>query len=149
MRNLLLSLSFILTAGMFLFLPSSAFAATFPEPACTGKQCTGLDPYATDCASPSYTMKSQDDELGLGLRIELEYSPHCQTFWAKASSWREHSLWNPDVDLFFKGPDGTIHDFFTPRKGTWSITTNQVYYPRSPITACALTAQFGVCIDYP
>jgi hypothetical protein len=64
------------------------FAAPAHADACgAGPACDGRDPYTvvggTTCASDAYTKLSRPVESGS--YIELRWSPHCQTAWARSS----------------------------------------------------------------
>jgi len=66
--------TFLLTAGL------AVSAAPAGAVGCYGDYCSGQDPQATGCADDAQTVAWYDAQ---GARLELRWSPTCQTNWAR------------------------------------------------------------------
>lgn len=52
-------------------------------PSCSGTGCNGLDPYKTSCRKDAKTVAKI---YGQGVKLELRWSPSCQSNWARATA---------------------------------------------------------------
>ncbi len=139
----------VLLALLFVFCSQGTALAAVRGPyraatvSCSAEACTGLDPYATGCADPFWTAQAQDISNGQ-LRVELEYSPLCQSFWTQAY-WLDGIGRPLGANVVQRvGAKETVLSYWSDG-GSWWIDTDQVWAASdASVFACAYAAQRGI-----
>lgn len=142
----------LVTAGVVagLFLAALAATSLSPTPAnastaevsCYGDFCSGSDPALSGCDTDAVTVAALQDDKGSG-RLELRWSPTCQTNWAR---WQQYPtgwcLNCSPLDLLAVQDTGyTQHLVFsesdggTPAQGGGTYWTPMIYSPQHAVYA--------------
>ncbi len=125
-----IALILALTLSVVFILPASAKTTSSLRPAatCSGHGCDYLDPIATGCANGSeYTVYTANISGG---RVELRWSPVCQTNWARVTSTIGATCLYGAVQ---RQSDGATASYSLC--GTTSLYTDMLYSP-GPARAC-------------
>lgn len=149
-QRLLMSLAFFAVVVCFLLLPqttaqassgpktlslSAVHVQTAASTTCVGSRCMGTDPYTTRCAASGSVVTFAES---YPLRIELLYSPVCQTNWTQAY-WLDGAArtgWGASIQRF-SGPDGReLYELYWTPNAQWWINTNQYYAPQNKAQSC-------------
>ncbi len=127
--------------------PEMGSASCYGNP--SAANCNGTNPMTVACSIDAYTVFNtqtpiydQTNGTLIGY-LELRYSPHCGTNWAR-STFTNPAYINPlyQRDTFVAGAAGRADDFFNDESVRYSA---EIYAPSS--TMCAhVTVQMGVQI---
>lgn len=86
--------------GFAIATASAISPLVFAQPAgavgCYGDYCSGQDPEASGCAADAQTVAWYDDQ---GARLELRWSPTCQSNWAKFILYPQGTTYVKDATL--------------------------------------------------
>lgn len=107
---------------------------------CPGLGCNGQDPVAMGCSSDAYTARSLQGTIGSKTyTVELRWSPHCQSNWAKISVNAPSSL---QVQL--EHTNGTaIPNTYYAMGNTYATYGNMYYAPNESVMACGAVDGYG------
>lgn len=107
---------------------------------CPGTGCNGQDPVAMGCANDAYTARTTQGTIGSkSYTIELRWSPHCQSNWAKISVNQASTL---EVQL--EHTNGTaISGTYFGIGGSTAAYGNMYYAPTESVMACGKVDGYG------
>lgn len=153
-----LAIAFLTLAGVIVGPSVRASAAGLPGGVtCYGDYCSGQDPVATGCYRDAVTVEAAQVDTGAG-RLELRWSPTCQTVWAR---WQQYPTgWclncTPNDLLAVQDTGYTQEkDWFdtgtTPADGSTSWT-HMIYSPEHSVYAavdmpCGDDTILGAAVD--
>lgn len=106
---------------------------------CYGDYCSGKNPYTTTgpggrlCSSGAYSVAFKNAPYDPNLRVDVMWSPHCQTNWAQVR-------WQP-TNLQIKQETGYNPGGYYYQGGIWN--TAMVYSPKLRVSATACHAYAG------
>ena len=118
-----------LSGALLVASPTKALAADACYNSPSKSTCDGDDPQTSGCAADAYTVqtKTVTDQSGGGLGtlgyVDLRYSPHCGTNWARL---RPTSTSNPPAEYYaavYRPSDGairTVDTYSTSIVTVWS-----------------------------
>lgn len=112
---------------------------------CSGTGCNGTDPGQTGCSADgrtvAYTNIVNSSGTAVG-RVELRWSPTCQTNWSRVTRWDSNSLYQYAYAFLSPNANGDPKYYpdggYVPVNGTW--WSYQVYAPTTPWRGCGMLA---------
>jgi hypothetical protein len=131
------------TLGLTGLATTSASAA--PAPSCYGDYCSGQDPEATGCGADAITVDWRDLS---GARLELRWSPSCQTNWAR---WQQYPVGMKSDVLVVLGVEQDTgytqsHDYGVNGVSEGTYWSNMIYSPVRGVKAVALVQCGGMTL---